>query len=190
MQFYLQQLIYFGSKHRIISRKDIDHIIDKHFLSSFYFVKKIIPVLEPGDNLLDLGSGAGFPGILLSIFFSEHKVVLVDSIRKKTLFLKRISKKLNLNCDIIDKRIEEYQLECKTSFKIVTARALASINDLVQLASPFLEKAELHTIKGKNYNEEIVNFNQIKEIQAEEFSQAWPEYSSYLNDKVYVTIKI
>lgn len=188
LEFYLQQLISFGSSHRIISKNDIDHIIDKHFLSSFYFVKKIIPVIGTGDNLIDLGSGAGFPGILLSIFFKDHKVVLVESIRKKTLFLKRISKKLNLKCEVIDKRIEDYQLECDTLFRVVTARALASIDDLLLLAGPFLKNAELHTVKGKNYKEEIVNFNKIKKIQADAFSQQWLEYSDYLNDKVYVTI--
>lgn len=186
LQSYLSELIEFSKKHRIVSTNDINYIVSRHFLSSFYFVKNIKDVISENDNILDLGSGAGFPGIILSICFS-NRVVLTDSIRKKTIFLKKIIKQLNLNCEVIHDRIEQIKYYEKREFKIITARALASINDLFELTNPFIKKGVLHTIKGLNFEDEISgNKNKIS-LSFKRIDDSWIKYSHYLMNKVYIT---
>ena len=72
LEEFLSELILFAEKHRIISRNDIVHIVSKHFLSSFYFVKQISKTISEKDCILDLGSGAGFPGIIFLLVFMER----------------------------------------------------------------------------------------------------------------------
>jgi len=189
LKVYLSELIRFATKHRIVSTKDIEHIVSRHFLSSFCFVKRIKEIISAEDSILDLGSGAGFPGIVLSIML-HNKVVMVDSIRKKTLFLNRVVKKLGLNSEIINDRIELYAQKEKREFKIITARALASINDLIDLSHPFLLKGELHTIKGLDFKNEITGRETEIDLSFSSIDAKWVKYSEYLDSKVYVTFSL
>jgi len=186
LETFLSELKLFATKHRIVSTNDVDHIVSRHFLSSFYFVKQISKTLTINDNILDLGSGAGFPGIILSIVF-PNKIVMVDSIRKKTLFLSRIVKKLNLNCEIINERIETFSKREKRLFKIITARALASMSDLVDLASPFLLTGELHTIKGMDFKKEFSGRENEINLTYHTIDKNWISYTQYLDNKIYIS---
>ncbi|KAA3609832.1 MAG: 16S rRNA (guanine(527)-N(7))-methyltransferase RsmG [Calditrichaeota bacterium] len=189
LKIYLNRLITFSSSHRVVSRNDIDLIVEKHFLSSFCFVDQIKRSVSINDSILDLGSGAGFPGVPLSIFFSENKVVLVESIRKKALFLKKICKELELSCEVKNLRIEDFRKTNKDVFKFITARALASIDELIALSLSLMGNGELHTIKGFDYlNEFTKNENHI--IMPTEFSNSWTDYSNYLTNKVYLKIRV
>jgi 16S rRNA (guanine527-N7)-methyltransferase len=189
LKVFLEKLVLFSLSHRVVSRNDINFIVNKHFLSSFCFVKQINKTIAVGDNILDLGSGAGFPGILLSIFFNNNKVVLVDSVRKKTLFLKKMIKELGLYCDVVNMRIEDFKKVNPFSFRFVTARALASIDDLLELSSSYLTYGELHTIKGLDYSTEYTA-NEKYKFSEVNFSPSWVEYSEYLGSKVYLKIKM
>ncbi len=185
---YLDLVIAFSLSHRVVSRADIDFIVNKHFLSSFCFVKQIKKSITSNDNILDLGSGAGFPGILLSIFFEDTRVVLVDSVRKKTLILKKIIKDLGLFCEVVNMRIDDFKDQNTKNFQFITARALASVDGLINLSSSFLKYGELHTIKGLDYKNEFTNNNNY-EIYEKRFSQNWVNYSGYLENKVYLIMK-
>ena len=184
---YLENLVVFSSSHRIISRNDINFIVNKHFVSSFYFVKQIKKSLSKTDNILDLGSGAGFPGMLMSIFFEENKVLLVDSVRKKTLFLKKMIKELDLYCEVVNMRIEDFRQQNTEKFAFVTARALASLDDLLKMSSSFLNYGELHTIKGLDYEKEYT-VNKNHKFSEVNFSSDWVSHSDYLKNKVYLKI--
>lgn len=189
LEKYESELVRFAGKHRIVSSKDVDLLISRHFLSSFYFVNKIAPLVSPQDNILDLGSGAGFPGIILSIMLPNN-IVLVDSVRKKALFLNRLKKKLDLNCEIINDRIEIFSKKEKRLFKIVTARALASINDLIDLAQSFIFYGELHTIKGIDFENENSGRESEIDLSYNTIEKSWVDYSGYLNNKAYITFSI
>ena len=187
LKIYLTELIQFAAKHRIISINDIDNIVSRHFLSSFYFVKNIKDIIKESDEILDLGSGAGFPGIVLSIYL-PNRVTLVDSNRKKSLFLSRIKKELSLNCEVINERIENFVTESNRQFTLITARALASIGDLIDLTSPLLNKSVLHTIKGLNFREELSGNEAEYLIIENTIADTWIKYSEYLNNKIYISI--
>lgn len=188
LHLYHRSLISYSKQHNIVSKGDIEFIIQKHFLGSFYFVKHIAQTADSPGNILDIGSGAGFPGIILSIFFRNSKVVLVDSVRKKTLFLKRVQKELNLNLTVHNERIESFLYTDKTKFNIITARALASISDLIHKTASRLNESKLYTIKGINYKSEITNACKFYKISEFSIDPNWIKYSDFLKNKIHLAI--
>lgn len=104
----------------------------KHFYDSLT-ISKIID-LKKQETLCDLGSGAGFPGIVLKIFYPNLKITLIDSLNKRINFLNIVIEELDLkNIEAIHSRIEDYSIENKEKYDIVTARAVASLNILLEL---------------------------------------------------------
>lgn len=131
----------------------------KHFYDSLA-INKIID-LEKEKNLLDIGSGAGFPGLVIAIMVPHLQVTLLDSNAKKCRFLLMVKEALNLkNVDIVCARSEDYALNNLESFSLVTARAVASLRILSELAIPFLK------LKG--------HFIALKSHIADEFEDAKP----------------
>ena len=119
---------------RIVTDEDI---YLKHFYDSLTIVKVID--LNNVSNLLDIGTGAGFPGMVLKIVFPKINVTLLDSNNKKTKFLQELSKKLNINVEIINDRVENYAKNNLNKFDIVTSRAVANMRVLVELSLPLVK---------------------------------------------------
>lgn len=109
----------------------------------------------PSGPFADIGSGAGFPGIPLAIL-SGREAVLVESVRKKAVFLERVIEELCLKATVHPIRAEELALERPGVFAAVTARALSSLPSLVELASPLLmQGGRLICLKGEPDQTEI-----------------------------------
>lgn len=119
---------------RIVTDEDI---YLKHFYDSLTIVKAID--LNNISNLLDIGTGAGFPGMVLKIVFPKINVTLLDSNNKKTKFLQELSKKLNINVEIINDRVENYAKNNLNKFDIVTSRAVANMRVLTELSLPLVK---------------------------------------------------
>ena len=116
---------------RIINEEDV---YLKHFYDSLTLTK-IINITN--QSICDLGSGAGFPGLVLAICFPDSKLTLIESNGKKCYFLNLVKEKLNLkNVTIINRRIEEYAKENREEFDIVTARAVAPLKHLLEYGIP------------------------------------------------------
>lgn len=191
LEYYYQELVKYAQQHRIISRSDIRYIIERHFISSFYFVKQLVGSVKKEDILLDLGSGAGFPGILISLFFEKNEIFLIDSIRKKTLFLAKIIKEISWQGRVISDRIENFSHPEESKVKIITARALADLETLILWTKPFLlNGAELHTVKGLNYREELSVSSADVIIDANRFETEWINESEYLENKMYIKLRL
>ena len=134
---------------RIIEKEDV---YLKHFYDSLTIVKVID--LNKVETLCDVGTGAGFPGIVLKIFYPHLKITLVDSLQKRVNYLNEIIKELELN-DIkaIHVRGEDY----KEKFDVVTSRAVANIEKLTTYTIHLLnKKGVLIALKG-NIDEELTN---------------------------------
>ena len=134
---------------RIIEKEDV---YLKHFYDSLTIVKVID--LNKVETLCDVGTGAGFPGIVLKIFYPHLKITLVDSLQKRVNYLNEIIKELELN-DIkaIHVRGEDY----KEKFDVVTSRAVANIEKLTTYTMHLLnKKGVLIALKG-NIDEELTN---------------------------------
>lgn len=142
---------------------DYEGVFIKHFYDSLLLTN----ITKEYDNLIDVGSGAGFPGLVLSIFDESKKITLLEPTTKRCKFLELVKDELNLsNVTIINDRAENLK---NKFYRCATARAVAQVNVLLELIIPLLEVGGLfYCLKGSNYQEELVNAeNAIKELNVE-----------------------
>ena len=136
---YLVELEKWNRKMSLTAIHGEQEVIVKHFLDSLSFVRGFDPV--PGSRILDMGSGAGFPGLPLKIAFPDLRMTLVESVQKKASFLRHMVRTLALDgVDVVDKRTEELGEGYKGSYDVVTARAFASIENALREGAPFLRE--------------------------------------------------
>ncbi len=134
---YYKMLISYNSHTNLTRITEENEVYLKHFYDSLTLVKAIN---LNNQTLLDIGTGAGFPGLVLKIVFPNLKVTLVDSLNKRITFLKSVIEKLNLkDIEAIHTRAEEYVLNKRESFDIVTSRAVANMSILSELCIPFVK---------------------------------------------------
>ena len=130
-----------------------EEIVLKHFIDSLTIEKYI----ERDVNLIDIGTGAGFPGLPLKIIRDDLKVTLLDSLNKRLVFLNEVKNKLNLrNVDIIHGRAEDIARDMKyrEKYTIATARAVANLATLSEYCLPFVKiNGYFICMKGNNLDE-------------------------------------
>ena len=163
LEKYYGLLIEYNKVMNLTGITEKEEVYLKHFYDSLT-ISKIID-LSKEENLCDLGSGAGFPGIIIKIFYPNLNIVLVDSLNKRIKFLNTVIKELGLEkIEAIHTRIEEYAVNNKEKFDVVTARAVAPLNVLLELGIN-LVKVGKHFIamKGNIENEPDYN-NAIKKL--------------------------
>ena len=138
----------FNKTHNIFSRESYDEVYENDILDC----KPIINHIKKNESVLDLGSGGGFPGILLSIIKPENKINLLESNNKKCYFLKKVSYELNLkNTKIINQTITKKNKLGK--FDIITSRAFATIEKTINLTETNAHKNTKYLLlKGKVSN--------------------------------------
>ncbi|QHS60651.1 16S rRNA (guanine(527)-N(7))-methyltransferase RsmG [Chitinophaga agri] len=147
-----------NEKINVISRKDIESLYEKHVLHSLSIAA--VAEFPDGMQILDLGTGGGFPGIPLAIFFPQVKFHLVDSIGKKIKVVQGVSEALGLqNVTYQHTRVEEIK---DRKFDLVVSRAVAPLKDLWRWSKPVLKKAPAHEqqpglicLKGGDLTEEV-----------------------------------
>ena len=133
----------FNKKINLISRKDFDFFYERHVLHSLSLTKIIY--FKDESDIMDLGTGGGFPGIPLAIYYPYVNFFLIDSIKKKTDCLDQIVKKLNLNnVTIINSRAEDLNLK----FDFVISRAVAPMNKLYKWSNKKIKIKSEHKVKN------------------------------------------
>lgn len=156
---YVKELQLWSEVTNLVSQADADTIIRKHLIDSLA-VASLIPSEGP---LLDLGSGAGFPGLVLAIVKPGREVVLIETRRKRVSFLKEVARKAKIpNLKVYEGRAEDLAGEefLRASFSIVVTRATWNIRDFLQLASPFIENAGIAlAMKGPQVEKELDDSN-------------------------------
>lgn len=153
LYMYMNNLIEWNQKVNLTAIKDEKEIILKHFVDSIY-IKNMI-----NGRVLDVGSGAGFPGIPLKIVNDNIELVSIDSVNKKINFQKDTSDKLSLkNIEIIHTRAEVLARNSgyRESFDFVVSRAVANLSTLVEYMLPFTKiGGRCICLKGPNCGEEL-----------------------------------
>ena len=147
-----------NSKINVISRKDIDSLYEKHVLHSLAIATAID--FKPGTQIIDIGTGGGFPGVPLAIFFPEVQFHLVDSIAKKLKVVEGVVQGIGLkNLTTQHTRAEEIK---NRKFDFVVSRAVAPLKDLWQWGKPLIKKGReqelpngLMCLKGGDLAKEI-----------------------------------
>ena len=145
---YAQLIEKWNKTYNLTSIKSINDIIEAHILDSLSIVNFIKPT-----SLLDIGSGAGLPSVVLAIMIADLRVVAVDSVGKKCRFMQFVKASLKLsNFEVINNRIENTDIEC---FEQITSRAFAKIDDNIKLAKHLLCKNGVFLLmKGDNWQSE------------------------------------
>jgi 16S rRNA (guanine527-N7)-methyltransferase len=164
-----------NQKINVISRNDMDNLVERHFLHSLaiaHFIK-----FKDGTEILDLGTGGGFPGIPLAILFPKVDFLLVDSIGKKIKVVNEVAQAIGLNNVVARQARAE---EVKFSFDFVVTRAVAPMGDLHRWTRGKIKKQDQHglpngiiALKGGNLKEELQPFG--KRASIEPLSQWYKE---------------
>ena len=152
---------------RIIEEKDV-------YLKHFYDSLTLSKVVDLNNNLkvCDIGTGAGFPGIVLKIVFPKLKITLVDALLKRINFLNVVIKELDLkNIEAIHSRAEDYVKFHKNEFDIVTCRAVSRLSNLLVYCMPLIKDDGLFLPMKANCDEEIeeIKSKKVKITKIERF---------------------
>ena len=150
---YLDLVEKWNRVYNLTAIRERDEMIKLHFLDSLSILNHVHV-----KNILDVGSGAGFPGIVLAITKPELKVTVMDSVNKKTTFMQQVKSELSLtNLDVVNSRVEDYQPT--TLFEAVTSRAFSNLKNMMSLTQHTLQKDGVWlAMKSKDVREELEAF--------------------------------
>ena len=167
LEIFYETLIKWQKSINLVSNSSLKHIWTRHFLDSaqlYNFTKDV------QGNILDMGSGAGFPGIILAMMGNEN-INVVESDQRKCIFMREVARLTNTNLEIHNCRIEKLQF---INPDLIVSRALAPLKKLIEYVENHICKNKLSTnkipnmlfLKGKLYNEEL---NELKKIRKFKF---------------------
>ena len=152
---YMNLLLEWNEKINLTAITEEKEVIVKHFVDSLTIAKYI----PEGASLVDVGTGAGFPGIPLKIIRDDLKITLLDSLQKRINFLDVVIKELNLkNVETIHARVEEFGKNSKyrESFEVATSRAVANLSTLTEYLLPLVKVGGIAVcMKGSSIEEEL-----------------------------------
>ena len=180
---YEQILKETNKKFNLIGSSTVENIWNRHFLDS----SQVIDLIEENDKtLIDIGSGAGFPGLILAILAKDRKKIinikLIEKSPKKVKFLKQIINELNLNVEVINKNIFEYSK--KLSSDILVTRAFKPLEIILKLIHTKVENwKKIFIFLGKTGKSELIQASKIWDI---EYKQ---RMSITSNDSIIIDIK-
>lgn len=171
-----------NQKINVVSRKDIDELYLRHVLHSLGIAK--IQQFLPGSNVLDVGTGGGFPGIPLAILFPETHFTLVDSIGKKIKVVEEVVEGLGItNVTPINSRVEEI----KGQFDFIVSRAVAAMPTFTHWVKGKIKKESIHErrngilyLKGGDLSEELKDYRTAQIF----------DLPDYFDEKFYETKKV
>jgi len=200
-ELYYQELVEWNKKINLTAITDYSAVQVKHFLDSLTITLALPKekVERPDFNIMDIGTGAGFPGVPLKILFPQPRLVLIEPTTKKTAFLHHIIRKLEMeNVEVLNSRAEEaaHLLLYREQFALVLSRAVALLPTLVELTLPFCQIGGRFIAQKKGEIEQEINrakkaiaalggkLDQIRKIELDEFNGV--RYLVII-DKIYPT---
>ena len=151
---YLKILLDYNSHTNLTAIREEKAIIEKHFLDSLLLQNLL---KEEDETLIDIGTGAGFPGMMLAIFNENKKFTLLDSVRKKTDFLELVKTELNLkNVEIINGRAEEIIKDRREKYDVGLCRGVSNLSVILEYEIPFLK------VNGRFLPQKMVETDEVK----------------------------
>ncbi|MGL5917966.1 MAG: 16S rRNA (guanine(527)-N(7))-methyltransferase RsmG [Cetobacterium sp.] len=136
---YLEYLVEYNAHTNLTAIRDTKDALEKHFLDSLLLQNLLDE--KKAKKAIDIGTGAGFPGMVLAIFNPEVEFVLMDSVGKKTIFLENVKELLNLeNVTVVNSRAEDYiTSENRETFDIGLCRGVSKLNVILEYMIPFIK---------------------------------------------------
>ena len=147
---YHDLLLQWSKTHNLIGPKERDEIWTRHIVDCL----GAWPLVEEGTDILDIGSGAGLPGLVLACCAKpDQTFILVESNAKRCAFLRHVGRELDLPIEVLNTRMENVSRE---TISHITARAVADLKILIQLSEKWLDKSGVAVFhKGRNWNSEL-----------------------------------
>ena len=155
-EVYYKLLKEWNEKINLTAITDADGVAVKHFVDSLSVLNYCN--IPQNAKVLDVGTGAGFPGVVLKIVRPDIQLFLLDSLKKRFLFLDALLSELDLDADFLQGRAEEYgqDIDLRESFDLVVSRAVAQLNTLSEYCLPFVKlSGRFIAFKGSGADEEI-----------------------------------
>ena len=158
---YAEYLKEYNEKINLTAITEYEEVLDKHFYDSLLLVDRKLE-----GSLVDVGTGAGFPGVVLKIVIPDLKVFLIEPIQKRCVFLNSLIEKLGLkDIEVINTRGEDYSLIHREGYDYVTARAVSNLNNLIEVCGAMVkENGYFICLRGKDGRQEIKDANKAIEI--------------------------
>ena len=156
LQIYMELLLEWNEKMNLTSITEPEEVAEKHFLDSLTLL--LWKKLKQGAKVIDVGTGAGFPGIPLKILRPDIELTLLDGTMKRLNFLGEVCKALKLSANRVHKRAEEAGLDktMRERYDVATARAVASLNVLSEYCMPLVKmKGYFIAMKGPGAAQEL-----------------------------------
>ena len=149
---YARYLKEYNEKINLTAITEYEEVLEKHFYDSLLLIDRKLE----GD-LVDVGSGAGFPGVVLKIVLPDLHIILLEPIRKRCVFLESLIEKLGLkDIEVINERAEDYSLTHREKHCYVTTRAVSNLNALIEVCGAMVKRnGYFIALRGKDGNEEI-----------------------------------
>ena len=193
-QFRMLEGLYkeWNEKINVISRKDIDALYEKHVLHSLSIAA--LCSFKDGAQVVDIGTGGGFPGIPLAIFFPKVNFLLSDSIGKKIKVVQEVAAAIGLkNVTAVHTRVEEIK---SRTFDFAVSRAVAPLGELWKWIQPLLRKGHkseelpngLICLKGGDLHQEIKESGLSAKVQAWDVQSIFPEPLFAEKNVIYVPV--
>ena len=186
---YNDLLLEWNKKINLISRKTDS--IENHLLNSIFFLSKY--PFDGNEQIIDIGTGGGFPGIPLKIIYPNLNVTLLDSIQKKTTVLQDISNSLNLDIDIVTGRAEEVskKTEFSQKYDIVISKAVSNLGNLFNWGEAFMNAdGRMLCIKGGEITGELKELKSTYSfVKTETIDYSFPSEYNIEDKKVVIISK-
>ena len=161
---YMKEIIQWNEKINVTAITDEKEFIRKHFIDSL----TLSNLIKDGEKIIDIGTGAGFPGIPLKIVKENSNITLIDAVNKKLNVIREISNKIQLSdLEIIHTRAEDLanNEQYRERFDIATTRAVSNFSTIMEYMLPFIKiGGKAICMKGPNFKEELENAKNAIEI--------------------------
>lgn len=181
LEIYADCLIEWQSKFNLIGKSTINSLWHRHILDSIQLVSTIP---EDFQSLMDIGTGAGLPGFILAIYYNQlgKEIYLVDSNKKKCTFLDYVATRCNVDVKIYAERLQDLAVQDSFKVDVITARAFASIDNIMSLSRPYTHKKTKYLLqKGVNAKSELTNAKISSKLRVEFINSVTQENSYILN---------
>ena len=190
LSVYLSLLQKWSQKMNLVSAPDVRSLVENHFIPSFWYFFNFEKA-KTINSVLDIGSGAGFPGLVINILNPELELFMVESNKKKSLFLKECAEHLELSPKVVNERMADFRKHNKKSFDVITSRAVTSVKQIINWSEGLTKKhGRIYVLKGIDYRS-AEKFSRLANIVITELSpdKAWILNAPKLKNKLLLKIE-
>jgi len=187
---YYKMLIDYNTRMNLTAITEEQEVIVKHFCDSLYLLTKYD--VPKGAKVIDVGTGAGFPGLPLLIARPDIKLTLLDGLNKRLTFLSDVLSEINLSAELVHARAEEGAADKKyrEKYDIATSRAVARLNVLCEYCLPYVKKGGVFlAMKGPAATEELTEAKNAMEVLGGQTSECVEYKLSDDSTRTIITIK-